>query len=345
MTRVTVGSAPLAAAQRLPRHTRLRPGFAETFGRSADATIAAMDRAGDDVPDRIPAVRIGLQRIGVERQAVPVSIVDPFDRTRQAQLACSLGIHASLGPTRRGIHTSRLGDLVARVSEQVFDSLQHCAAEVCERTLQEQQCDDAEVRIGGVIAYREDVRGAAGKTSLEHLELAAQVRSSQGTVSGSTSVGFSLLTACPCVQQTFKHARHERDGAALGQMLEHGLPFMTHSQRCRCEVTLSSEGMPAPPPLPDLLDAIDRTVVRCQNTLPRDLELLMVHRAHAEPQFVEDVLRGLLRAIHERVRTSHAGSTITIRAASMESIHDFDISGAISYTVAELNGGPLATGS
>jgi GTP cyclohydrolase FolE2 len=345
MARVSIGRTPLPAAHRLPRHTRVRSDFTDTFGRSAEATIAAMDRNGDDVPDQVPAVRVGLQRIGVERKAVPVSIVDPFDPDSQAQLLCSLDTHASLAPTRRGIHTSRMGDLVARLSEQVFDSLQHYAAAVCERTREEQDCDAAEVRVSGVLSYREDSHGATGKGSLEHLDLAAHSRSSLGAVTGATSVGFNIITACPCVQQTFKHARHERDRAVLDQMQARGLPFPTHSQRCRCDVTLSAEGIPAPLPLGDVLDAIDRAVVRCQNTLPRDLELLAVHRAHAAPQFVEDVLRALLQPIYDCVKTSHPASTITIRATSMESIHDFDISGAISYSVAELNRGLLGTGS
>ena len=49
----------------LPRHTRARDGFEQVFGRSARATIAAMDAAGDDVADQSPAHPLALRRMGV----------------------------------------------------------------------------------------------------------------------------------------------------------------------------------------------------------------------------------------------------------------------------------------
>ena len=71
--------------------------------------------------------------------------------------------------------------------------------------------------------------------------------------------------------------------------------------------------------------------------MPRELELLTVYRTHARPQFVEDALRDLLRAVHQRIRSVDPAAAITIRATSMESIHDFDISGEITCSVAELD--------
>ena len=150
----------------------------------------------------------------------------------------------------------------------------------------------------------------------------------------SASVGFHHMTACPCVQQTFKHSACDEQSALFAEITEREIPLLTHSQRCETVVTLGGGGEPIE--LAALLDAIDAVVVRSQNTLPRELELLAVHRAHAKPQFLEDVLRDLLRAIYEVVRQRDPTSTIKIEATSMESIHDFDISGSISYSIAEL---------
>ena len=110
----------------------------------------------------------------------------------------------------------------------------------------------------------------------------------------------------------------------------------THTQRCHTRIAIAPCATPVP--LAGLLATVDRVVVRCQNTLPRDLELLAVHRAHREPQFVEDVLRDLLAAVHQSIRDGHPDATIRIRATSFESIHDFDLDGEVVASVRELDG-------
>ena len=326
----------MAAPSRVARHTRGRSTFAETFGRSHDEAIASMDRQGDDVPNQIPTSPILLQRIGITREAIPVTLVDPFDPEGRVQLACTVEAHASLDPQRRGIHISRLGDLLARLTAEVFPSLQHYAAALCERICDAQGCDVAEVRASGVLSYLEDVVGVKEKESIEHLKLGAFACRARGLTTRSSSIGFNHITACPCVQQTFKHSLAEQNQELLDQIAERDIPLLTHSQRCQTVVTISGEEE-HPVALVDLLGAIDQVVVRSQNTLPREFELLAVHRAHANPQFLEDALRDLLQTIHREIRAGHATSTITIEATSMESIHDFDISGSITYSVAELN--------
>src|SRR5947208_9997723 len=114
----------IPSPSRLTRHTRRRPAFAETFERSDAVTIAAMDREGDDIPKQVPATPILLQRIGIVRDAVPVMLVDPFGGDAHVQLSCAIEAHLSLDPQRRGIHISRLGDRLARLSGDVFDSLE-----------------------------------------------------------------------------------------------------------------------------------------------------------------------------------------------------------------------------
>ncbi len=316
---------------RLPRHARERQVFEQVFERSQQATIAAMDAAGDDVPDQAPRLALPLRRMGVQRRAIPVTITDPFDRRRSAQLSCSVSAHASLEASRRGIHVSRIGDALAQLAPQAFASLPDYATALCEQIATAQGSSAAEVRVSGVLSYLEPLAGLKDKASIEHLELSAQASLAKGALSVSSGLGFNHITACPCVQQTYKHSF---DGAQrlLLELAERGVPLLTHSQRCHSRITIGG----AAPSLPDLLASIDRVVVRCQNTLPRELELLAVHRAHREPQFLEDALRELLRAVFELLGRDHPSATIHVRATSMESIHDFDISGEVGGSVAEL---------
>ena len=90
-------------------------------------------------------------------------------------------------------------------------------------------------------------------------------------------------------------------------------------------------------PIKDLLECIDAIVVRCQNTLPREFELLTVYRAHKNPQFLEDTLRDMLYATYYLIGKDFPESTIHIQSSSMESIHDFDISGEVTYSVQDLH--------
>lgn len=318
---------------RLPRHARERQVFEQVFGRSQQATLAAMDAAGDDVPDQAPRLALPLRRMGVQRSAIPVTIADPFDRRRTTQLSCSVSAHASLEAGRRGIHVSRIGDALAQLSPQAFASLQDYASALCVQVAQAQGSTAAEVRVGGVLSYLEPLAGLKDKASIEHLELSAQASLADGALQVSSGLAFNHITACPCVQQTYKHSFD--DGQRLPrQLAEQGIPLVTHSQRCRSGITIT--GAAPPLALPDLLAAVDRAVVRCQNTLPREQELLAVHRAHREPQFLEDALRELLRAACELLVRDHPSALIQVRSTSMESIHDFDLSGEVGGSVAEL---------
>jgi GTP cyclohydrolase IV len=323
----------MPAPSRIARHRRARGTFLEAFGRSADDAIAEMDREGDDVPSQVPSTPILLQRIGIVREAIPVTLVDPFDPEGRVQLGCTVEAHTGLDRERRGIHVSRLGDVLARSSVEVFPSLQGYALALCERIHQAQACEVVEVRVRGVLSYLEDVGGIKEKESIEHLKLGAHASRTAERTRSSGSVGFNHITACPCVQQTLKHGLGAESRELLDELAARGIPLLTHSQRCHTVVTI---GGGEPVPIAELLDSIDEVVVRSQNTLPRELELLAVRRAHANPQFLEDALRDLLRSVYRRIETSHATSTIAIDATSVESIHDFDISGSIRYSVAEL---------
>ncbi|MFM8288627.1 MAG: GTP cyclohydrolase, FolE2/MptA family, partial [Planctomycetaceae bacterium] len=85
-----------------------------------------------------------------------------------------------------------------------------------------------------------------------------------------------------------------------------------------------------------LLEAVDKVAVRCQNTMPREFELLTVYLAHARPQFLEDVLRDLSCSLTQMQPDQPGSIRIQIDSISMESIHDFDLHGSIDTTLADV---------
>lgn len=311
----------------LPKHQRNRRSFAETFERDHEQTIAAMDAGGGDIPGQTPATPLALGQVGVKREAIPVQIVDPFGSGATVQLPCAVEAKVKLAAERRGIHVSRIGDLLARYSSEVHPSLEDYARRVSEGLRAGQGCEGAVVSVAGTLTYLEDVRGVKQKASLEHLELSARSEIESGLIRSESGVAFSHITACPCVQETLRHSFAKDPEAAA--------PFLTHTQRCRTRVTLAGLGQSTR--LPALLACIDAVVVRSQNTLPREFELLNVHRAHAQPQFLEDALRDLMRAFYRLLRADSPEARIRIESVSMESIHDFDMEGKIAYAVRDLD--------
>lgn len=318
---------------KLSAHQRSRPTFAETFERDHEQTILAMDGGGSDIPNQSPKTALRLKRVGVKRSSIPVSIFDPLGGGQIVQLSCSIDASVGLEAQRRGIHVSRIGDLLAKLSSQVFPSLQEYASQLSELLRAGQRCDSAQVAVRGVLTYLEKVSGVKEKASLEHLELFAAADFADHRPSFASGIGFNHITACPCVQETYRNSflPNKTDSARDGKHI----PLLTHSQRCRTRVMIS--GVTEPPPVPELLTCVDGVVVRSQNTLPRDLELLNVFRAHAEAQFVEDALRDLLLAVYQVVRRRTAEGSISIKSISFESIHDFDLEAEIEFSLRELD--------
>jgi GTP cyclohydrolase-4 len=185
--------------------------------------------------------------------------------------------------------------------------------------------------VQGILTYREQISGVKQKSSLEHLELSAEAVCGAGKTLRSSGLGFSHITACPCVQETYRNSFVTDDCTRAKSQA----PLITHTQRCQTRISLA--GVDELPELRDLLSSIDAVVVRNQNTLPREFELLNVHRAHAQPQFLEDVLRNLMLAVYRLVRPHSERGEIRIESVSMESIHDFDMEGEIQFSVKELD--------
>ncbi len=332
-----------APAPAMPRHQRRTPDFADALTASAARVIPAMDEAGDDIPHQAPDIGIVLPSVGLDRSRVPVRIHDPFGSRDVAVATCDVAVRTRVPASRRGIHTSRIGDAIARCAAQVYPDLQSYALDLARRIDAAEYGGRTEVRVDGALSYLEQVTGwRAGKDklSLEHLELHAQARLEDGVASLGGGISINHITACPCVQQTYKHALTQARGD-VREALEVVGPLLTHSQRCRTRVEILNVDDAVP--VRELLDALDGTVYRVQNTLPREHELLLVYRAHREPQFIEDAIRQVVQAVGGAFATRFPQATVRVESVSFESIHDYDIVAELEMPIRELrNMDPVA---
>ncbi len=318
----------------LPIHQRNRAGFNDTFELSAHETIEAMNQSGQDIASQQPEFKLPLKKMGVTRTGVPVQIVNPFDSNDFVQISCDVSMHVSVAEDRRGIHVSRLGDTLASHTTDYYQSLDEYAMRVAESTRKVQHSDHAVVQVSGQFAFLEPLNGVKSKVSLESLLLSARAEASETGTKLTSGITFNHITACPCVQETFRHSHGPESDELMGEISRREMPLLTHSQRCRTTVLI--DGASQLPNVATLLDCIDSVVVRCQNTMPREYELLTVYKAHHKPQFLEDVLRELSVSIAGLLHGNSPETRVRATSISMESIHDFDLDGEIDSSLADL---------
>ena len=88
---------------------------------------------------------------------------------------------------------------------------------------------------------------------------------------------------------------------------------------------------------PELVDVLAEAPARVHAVLRGWLEAGLLATLDLDVWIAaENALRELLRAAYELLVPDHPSAQIRVRSASMESIHDFDISGEVGGSVAEL---------
>jgi len=314
-------------------HQRHLPEFQEVFERSAEETIASMNETGRDVASQSAKHPLAIRSMGVARTGIPVVIRNPLG-TGWSHLTCNVDLLVGLAAEKRGIHVSRMGDVLARLAGEQYESLHHYATRLIEALRTTQHAESAVVRVSGQLPYLEAIEGVKSKASLESLGLSIEAQYANGKITFTEGIVFSHITACPCVQQTFRQSHADESTQFVHELEVRQMPLMTHSQRCRTHVKL--QGLSQPLNVLQILDSIDRVAVRCQNTMPREFELLTVYLAHARPQFLEDVLRDLSADLTKTLADEPDSARILIDSISMESIHDFDLHGQIETSLADV---------
>lgn len=333
---MTIGhlSQPIA----LPRRRRTGAGFEDTFGVPAAEVIAAMDRAGDDVPNQSPAHAVAIEGVGLRRHGLPVRLRDPFGSDADVMAVCTVRVTAGVPGSHRGIHVSRIGHVLADLASHAYRDLAHYAQTVA-CAVAAAQYGRACVTVHARVPYLEELPGArAGqqKLSLEHLQIIARHTIRDGFASRDNGLRVDHLVACPCVQATYRHANQLRRGRGLTVPThDAAAPLLTHSQRC--VTTVVAHGVTGDAPTADLLTRLDQVLFRSGNTLPRDAELQLVHRAHCRPQFIEDALRAAVLAFAEGWPEPAGFRELRGYARSLESIHAFDLTAALRLRAADLD--------
>jgi GTP cyclohydrolase I/GTP cyclohydrolase-4 len=313
-----------------------------------------------DVQARRPRTEVSLTRVGV-RGVEKVIRINPRaaeDGGEHGQLYfAEFECYVDLNPRQAGAHMSRFEEVVNEAIDEAVlaESLkaEHLAAAIAERVRDRQGGMRAEVSLAA--RYPETVPApASGKPTQEiYTLLGTAVASTAGTRT-LTGVQAQGMTACPCAQELTATGARERLAAAgyeperIDEILDL-VPVATHNQRGIGTLFLGrAEDCPTEIDARELLAIVESSMSsEIYELMKREDERAVVEKAHANPRFVEDCVREMVR----RLVGSHPGlddrNFILARQENLETIHRHNViaerSGELAEVLAELEAGTHST--
>jgi GTP cyclohydrolase I/GTP cyclohydrolase-4 len=301
-----------------------------------------------DAQAAAPATRVSLSRVGVTGVEKVISVDAGL---YHAKLECFV----DLNPEQAGVHMSRFEEVVNEAIDDVVlgESLraEGLAAHIAERVRERQGGLRAEVRIDA--RYPETVPAPVSGLPTQELYtlFGTAVASERGTRT-LTGVEAQGMTACPCAQGLVEDAARERlAGHGFSQdeieTIVKDVPIATHNQRGIGALYVGCpEGCGVDVDARELLRIVESSMSsEIYELMKRGDELAVVEKAHANPRFVEDCVREMIRQVVEAYPDLSEEAFVQARQENLETIHRHNVVaeryGLISEIAAELDSGTL----
>lgn len=292
-----------------------------------------------DVQEARPLVPLALNRVGVE--GVRTLLCVRADGGDLQQTLATLDVYVDLDAQHAGVHMSRFSqDLEDALAELTCDgqSVDALAAELARRVVESQNAERAEVRVRAALGLRRHTPVSALPVREFYTILGRAAATPRGT---RRAVGVEVegMTACPCAQSMFADWSRERllaEGFAEAQVdkVLSLIPMPTHNQRGCGTLIIGSE---QPVEVAQLVEIVEQSMSsETYDLLKRPDELFVVTKAHHSPRFVEDVVREMLRYVHDALTDLPDDSFVFARQRNDESIHKHDAVAETSCTLGEL---------
>jgi GTP cyclohydrolase-4 len=284
---------------------------------------------GEDVQARIPAIPVGLSRVGVTG-------VEKVIRIRDELFFARLECFIDLSSSQKGAHMSRFEEVVNEtISEVVLGEspfrAETLAKHIAELVRERQDAARAEVTIAARYPEHKPapVSGVATQEIYTLYGRAVALPSGTRRVVGVSATG---MTACPCAQELVAARARARLQAEdfseeqIEKVFEH-VPVATHNQRglgtlhvgcleeCSAEIEAST-----------LLEIIEGSMSsEIYELMKRSDEVEVVEKAHRRPRFVEDCVREMIAGAVERFSELPDGSFLSARQENLETIHQHNV--------------------
>jgi GTP cyclohydrolase-4 len=308
----------------------------ELAGAVSQKGIAKKTRAVHFVANRQeeePDVRLSLNRVGVSSVKHIIRLnIGGQERLFHGDFT----MVADLAPDKAGVHMSRFSELLETATLDVLarseqpSRVEDLVEQIAREIVRSQGALRADVRLRAEFGLERWTPVSGKRTEETYTLVGIAHADAQGTrrVVGVEAEG---MTACPCAQLMVReHSLRELMDAGFSEAdatrALDALPVATHNQRGRGGVYIGAE-----PPYADEIRAEDLVEIvessmssETYDLLKRPDEFFIVNKAHHNPKFVEDVVRGILaRALDvyaDFPDTTYIGAT----QVNYESIHKHD---------------------
>lgn len=285
-----------------------------------------------DVQASTPATMVSLSRVGVTGVEKVIRVkADGEENLYHAEFRCFV----DLNPRQAGVHMSRFEEIVGEAIDEVVLGeafrAEVLAAHIAERVREQQGGLRAEVDVKAT--YPETVRTPA--SGIETQEIYTLFGTAVASEIGSrtlTGVQAQGMTACPCAQEMVGGLARERlaergfDAEQIEQAIE-AVPIATHNQRGIGTLYVGCpEGGPSWIDAPELLRIVETSMSsEIYELMKRPDELAVVERAHAQPRFVEDCVREMVRQVVEGYPDLPGAAFVMARQENLETIHRHNV--------------------
>jgi len=296
----------------------------------------ALDR---DIQSGSPAIHVRLGRAGVVgvKKALLLGA-----ENRQQWSEATFDLYADLDTKRAGVHMSRFSDVLEEVLEEKANTswpkIELLAEAVAQAIVERQVVARAEVHVRTALPLQKWTP-VSGRRTQEVYGLLAQAVATQYGSRRLLGVEVEGMVACPCAQDmihSFTRMRLQEEGFptdTIEKMLSI-TPLATHNQRGRATLLIGTEH--------DIeagdLVALVENAMSSENyaLLKRPDELYIVNKAHANPHFVEDVVREVLDGVVDKYSDLPDDTFVWVHQRNEETIHKYDVDAEGWGTLGEL---------
>jgi GTP cyclohydrolase IV len=300
-----------------------------------------------DVQSSRPATRVSLSRVGVTGvekvirvsvpRGTPGRVAEDVPREDDEQLYfAELECFVDLNPDQAGVHMSRFEEVVGEAIDRVVLGeaplrAETLAAHIAESVRESQGGLRAEVSIGA--RYPETVQTPVSGLSTQEIYtlFGTAVASERGT-RRLTGVQAQGMTACPCAQGLVTGAARERlaeqgfDEDEIEQVID-AVPIATHNQRGIGTLYIGCpESCAADIDARELLHIVEQSMSsEIYELMKRSDERAVVEKAHAQPRFVEDCVREMIRRVIDGFADLDRDAFVMARQENLETIHRHNV--------------------
>jgi GTP cyclohydrolase-4 len=280
-----------------------------------------------------PDVRLSLNRVGVSSVKRIVHLnIDGKEHVFNGEFS----MVADLRPDKAGLHMSRFSELLEEATLDVLArpdqarAIEELTERVAAHIVESQGALRADVRLRAQFGLERWTPVSAKRGEETYVLIGIAHADADGT-RRAVGVEAEGMTACPCAQSMIReHSLRELLEAGFSEADANraldALPVATHNQRGRGSVLIgTTPDRQQEIRAEDLVEIVESSMSsETYDLLKRPDEFFVVNKAHHNPKFVEDVVRGILARALDVYADFPDETFILASQVNYESIHKHD---------------------